>query len=222
MPSNRFLQVFLLLLAVAAIVWFAFRPGEIRLIELPTPPRDAPVATSGERELALMSLDDRRLLEGAELRKARNALVEAWRAALEDYRAGQGTLRTAEMIELKVLIVRRQIGELDARAFHAARATLLAREIERLQALTAFDPPQASPAAIREARVYLARERLLAGEPDHKYAAHRQVQLTALKDRVQVLQKQRPRDVQAALDDLADFETHCPPEAELLKRLERG
>ncbi|MDJ0976101.1 MAG: hypothetical protein QNJ98_16700 [Planctomycetota bacterium] len=222
MRSNRFLQVFLLLLVVAGIAYVAFRPGEIRLIALPTPPRDAPIATSGEKKLAMTSLSDRLLLEGPELRKARNSLVEAWARALDGYGQGQDTLRTAERIELKVWIVRHQLQEIDDRAFHAAVAELLAREITRMKELATFDPPQASKAAIREAKAYLARERLLAGEKDHKYAAHRQAQLTALKDRVQVLQKQRPQELQSALDELADFEVQCPPEDDLLKRLKRG
>lgn len=222
MLKSRFVQVLALLLVVAGIVYVAFRPGEIRLVDLPTAPRDDPIASSGERELALTSLKDRMLGEGAELRKARNAVVDAWRTALDEYHAGRSSLRQAELIELKVWIARCQIGEVSQREAHAAFAELLEREIERLRQLLEFKPPQASKAAIRAAAVFLARERLLAGLAEHQYGAHRQAQLTALKDRVQYLQRQRPAELQTALDELADFESQCPPEAELLDLLKRG
>lgn len=216
---SRYLKLLAILLVVAGIVLFAFKPGAISLIDLPTPPRDAPVPDPSGRGLAFSALADELSESGPELRKTRNRIVEAWVEALDAYRVGRAPLRRAELIELKVLTARHQVGEIGRQELHAGRVLLIEREIERIRQLMALTPPQASGLILREAEVYLARERLLAGVAEHGYGALREAQLQALADRVRIIAKQDPRSLPAARDDLDDFKDQCPPEAELLARL---
>lgn len=216
----RYLKLFGILLVAAAIIVIAFKPGQIKLVELPEPPRDAPVALSGAKEIAFADIDDELPYEGAELRKMRNRIVEAWTEALDGYAADPqaNPLRDAERIELKLLVARKQVGELAGAKFHAARVLLLEREVARIALRMQLDPPEASAATLREAEVYLARERLLAGVDGHAYGAKRTGHHTALMDRIKILTRQDPRSLPAARDDLEDFEEACPPEDVLLQR----
>lgn len=216
---SRYLKLLAILLAVAGIVLVAFKPGAISLVDLPTPPRHAPEPDPSGRGLPFAALADELSESGSELRKTRNRIVQAWVEALDAYKLGKASLRRAELIELRVLTVRHQVGEIGARELHAGRVLLIEREIDRIRQLMALTPPQASQLTLREAEVYLARERLLAGLPDHGYGTKRDAQLAALADRVRIIAKQDPRSLPAARDDLDDFKEQCPPEAELLARL---
>lgn len=214
--NARFLKVFGLLLVVAAIGYVAFKPGKIRLIQLPDAPRDAPEPVPTEPAFAFTTMHVVPSFETeADLRRARNGTVEAWAEALEAYRTGKGSLRQAERLEMKVWLIRHEVGEIDKQALHAALAGLLERELVRMEALSKLEKPVVSEAALREARAYLARERLLGGFPNADYETHRTAHQRALEARIKLLRDFEKGAVPAAIDDLDDFNGLCPPIGEL-------
>lgn len=198
------------------MVVYASRPGKLRLVKLPTPPRDAPVATNGEQGIVFIALlEAHPTAEERALRKARNRTVDAWAAALARSGNGRDTLRAAERLEMKVWVIRHQVGEIDAQALHAGLSELVSRELVRLEAHARSEPPQASPANLREARAFLAREQLLAGQADSNYERYRRAHRDALAARIPLLLKLHPQEAPSAREDLAEFDVACPPEAEL-------
>lgn len=181
-----FLAAAALVGGLVAIFYLAFAQERVvplqPLAEAPRPPvRADPTSTH-------TTLSGRRPVErdrSNAARRARNALARRHAEALDAWRAGTLPLRAAEAVEMDLHVARHRIGEISDRELHTLLATLYAREVERLEALHAAGG--AGKPHLEKARLYLARERHLAGVADTDYEARRMKLLADTKARFERL-----------------------------------
>ncbi len=160
--SKPYLAAAALIAGVFAIFYLAFSAERVvPLVPLTDPPRPPVKADPKSTHTTLSGRRPTGIDKSNESREARNALVKAHQEALAAWRAGTRTLREVESIEMDLLLARHRIREIDDAALHSALVTLYTRELERLTALHAKG--LASQDHIELARLYLARERHLAG-----------------------------------------------------------
>jgi hypothetical protein len=151
-------------LGTAALLWVLLAgEREVRLVPVAPAPRPPVRADPGTQPLVLSGYLDPSRLAGNALRRRRNELAEAHREALAAWEAGRRPLREAEGLEMLLWAARRQVGEIDERAFHAELAVLFERELERLERL--YEEKLAGEDQVARARLYVARERHRAGLP---------------------------------------------------------
>jgi hypothetical protein len=186
-----------------ALLWFLVGAREIRLAPVPTVPRPPVVSTAGAVPLSFVTITRPPHASGDELRELHNHLVASVAEALEAYEQGTQDLREVEHREMRLLAVRRKLGVIDTQAYHQQMALLLGRELQRVEALAAMDPPRASARALLRARCFHARELHFAGTGDAQYAALRDQVLGELEERLRYLPPAR-KDQRASLQDELD------------------
>ena len=204
---------FLILVTVAAsgaVIWFASREKPrslLRPVEVPRPRVEPDLDTSA---FPFASANDPFPQSGDDLRRIHNEIVHDMEAAVADYERGGRSIRLAEQIEMRLVVLRHQLGVMDAEALHTRLALLFGRETERLEALAALDKPQASASAVTQAKLYVERERFLAGNADTDYAAQRTALVAYYQDRVEHLQRLRSRELVGLQDELEELELEFP------------
>ncbi len=190
------------------LLWLLLGAREIRLSTVPTMPRPAVVSAAGAVPLSFLTITRPPHVSGGELRGLHNFVVASLMEALEAHEKGEGSLRVAEQLEMRLLAIRRKLGVLSEQAYHQQMALLFGRELQRVETLAAMDPPRASSRAVQRAQCFHARERHFAGAEGTPYAALREQVLGELAERLRFLpaaRKEQRESLQDELDALRQF-----------------
>lgn len=191
MNVRAFLPAVLFLGATVGLVYFGWiHEREVPLIDVVEGPRPPVVADATTRPIVLRGLEERFRTQGNALREERNAIAREHAEAVEDWRQGRRPLREVENLEQLLWVARKAVGEIDARTMHANLAELFAREAQRRELLQADG--MASEDDVLRAWLYVARERVRAGQPEpdaqgRDYAAQRTAYLDGWRRRNELL-----------------------------------
>jgi len=208
--KTRWFRMLVTIAASGAVIWFASRQKPRSLLQPVDVPRPVVAPELGTSALPFASANDPFPQTGDALRKIHNAIVQDLEVAVHDYEQGQGSIRLAEQIEMRLIVVRHQLGVMDTQAFHTHMALLFEREKQRIEALLKMKKPQASEPEFAQAALYVERERFLAGDADNDYAAQRDALVVYFQNRVEYLQRQRSRKLVGLQDELLEVQREFP------------
>lgn len=203
------------------VAWLASRPGE----EEPTPwdaepPPPAREAVSDEPPGPPILLGRPLPPRPDEPTPEARAHLEAASKAFEDSARlhEQGVLSSQDLRRARLDLedARYAAGEIDERALHAVRAELFAEELVRLEGL--HDAGAVPQTDVDRARVHVAFERYLSGEPRQVYADAWNLHRDRLQERDRALIEAGVLPREQAEKDLEAFQSTFPDPAGLEDR----